>query len=525
MASILDLARMHDSGDLAGGVSEIASVPGVDSTMVTAVRTAAGQLRLIAWRINDAGPVTRLGDSGETAGAASDIDIAKGARFVVACRDGSGHVKLISWDVDDTGAFITRAGDSGNQAGGATQIRIVALSDNRFVVACRIAEGNVRLITWRLNDDGSLARLADSANAGDTVAEIALCGLSEERAVTAVRTQNGNLKLIVWEVSANGELARLGDSGDAGGPATLIRAVVTEAGMVLTSIRDGAGNLQVMSWEVTEDGSVNALQDSGHQAAGIEDNALVALPDGIVSAVRIAENNLKLIAWSVDQAGTITRRGDSAAQAGTSSHIQLLAGPDVAGANGHSVSLVTAVRTDAGNLKLITWGPPLVRLHFKILSAPTVDTALMLSSMQDVYANAGISVVLASTENLNLPLLNDLDVGVCTLGNTTVEQQQLFANRNDVQTNEVAVYFVRSTNPPFNGCAAHPDARPAAVVAQGATQWTLGHEVGHVLGLLHVDDSDRLMTGGGTANITNLPPDLIPIEQSTMIGSALTIPL
>jgi hypothetical protein len=124
-----------------------------------------------------------------------------------------------------------------------------------------------------------------------------------------------------------------------------------------------------------------------------------------------------------------------------------------------------------------------------------------------------------------LPLLNDLDVGACTLGNTTVEQQQLFANRNDVQNNDVVVYFVRSTNPPFNGCAAHPEGRPSAVVAQAATQWTLAHEVGHVLGLPHVDDTDRLMTRAGTANITNLPPDIVPAEQSTMVGSAFTNPV
>jgi hypothetical protein len=46
-----------------------------------------------------------------------------------------------------------------------------------------------------------------------------------------------------------------------------------------------------------------------------------------------------------------------------------------------------------------------------------------------------------------------------------------------------------------------------------------------VLGLAHVNDNDRLMTGNGTANITNPPPDLVASERTTMEGSALTVDL
>jgi hypothetical protein len=109
------------------------------------------------------------------------------------------------------------------------------------------------------------------------------------------------------------------------------------------------------------------------------------------------------------------------------------------------------------------------------------------------------------------------------MGSTTAEQNQLFANRNNAGANDVVVYFVRSTSPPYNGCAAHPAGRPGAVVAQIASRWTLGHEVGHVLGLAHVTNNDRLMTGGGTNNITNPPPDLTTGERDTMNASAFTV--
>jgi hypothetical protein len=145
--------------------------------------------------------------------------------------------------------------------------------------------------------------------------------------------------------------------------------------------------------------------------------------------------------------------------------------------------------------------------------------------MQEAYAVAGIRVDCLSTETLSLPTLNDIDVGGCTSGTTTAEQNSLFANRNFVGANEVTVYFVRSTSPAYNGCAAFPAGRPGAVVASIASRWTMGHEVGHVLGLSHVNNNDRLMTGNGTSNITNPPPDLVSSEITTMRSSALTTPL
>lgn len=164
-----------------------------------------------------------------------------------------------------------------------------------------------------------------------------------------------------------------------------------------------------------------------------------------------------------------------------------------------------------------------VRLHLKVLTAPTIAIDTMLASMRSVYEPAGFRVVHASTENLNLPLLNICDVGSCTRGNTTAEQNTLFGNRNNVGANDVVVYFVQGTNPVLNGCAAHPDGRPGAVVASIASRWTMGHEVGHVLGLSHVNNNDRLMTGNGTSNITNPPPDLAASEITTMNNSPLTI--
>jgi hypothetical protein len=169
-----------------------------------------------------------------------------------------------------------------------------------------------------------------------------------------------------------------------------------------------------------------------------------------------------------------------------------------------------------------------VRLHVKILNDPISFTIeQMTDAIREVYATANIRVDVASRERLDLPLLTDVDIGECRMGSTTSEQNELFNNRNNVGADDIVAYFVRSTVDVANGCAAHPVGKPGCVVTRYASLWTLAHEIGHVLGLDHVDSTgsclfDRLMTGCGTLGITNPPPDLIDSEKRRMEDSTLT---
>jgi matrixin len=118
----------------------------------------------------------RRGDSGSAAGAATFIDIARNttdSRFITACRSGSSRLFLISWNVNESGNAITRLKDSGDKAGNASMIRIAPLGNNRFVTACRDGNGNLLLIGWLLNNDGSLTRLKDSSDQAGAVQDIA----------------------------------------------------------------------------------------------------------------------------------------------------------------------------------------------------------------------------------------------------------------------------------------------------------------------------------------------------------------
>ena len=164
-----------------------------------------------------------------------------------------------------------------------------------------------------------------------------------------------------------------------------------------------------------------------------------------------------------------------------------------------------------------------VRVHTKVLTAPAVPLTTMFQNMREVFASFNIDVEWATEEPLNLPVLNVVDVGPCVRGQTTSEQNQLFTNRNFADANDIVAYFVLATDPPLNGCAAHPAGTPGAVVVRPATQWTFAHEIGHVLDLIHFNNNNLLMTGNGTANITNPPPDLGASEGATMQASVLTV--
>ncbi len=163
-----------------------------------------------------------------------------------------------------------------------------------------------------------------------------------------------------------------------------------------------------------------------------------------------------------------------------------------------------------------------LRIHVRILAEPlhySIDE--MVDAANRVFAQAGICVAVASEAWLDVPELDVIGVGRCAPEDLTPDQIRLFEEREGVPAGEVVIYFVKRTFRPVNGCAAHPEDAPGALVTRTATRWTLAHELGHILGLGHVDDSRRLMIGSGTARITRFPPLLVPAEVEIIRGSPL----
>jgi hypothetical protein len=174
-----------------------------------------------------------------------------------------------------------------------------------------------------------------------------------------------------------------------------------------------------------------------------------------------------------------------------------------------------------------------MNLHIKVLTSPTIDLETMIDNARVIYDTIGVSVVVASREELTAAAigaatfntLDAMDVAGCDGAGTSADQNTLFAFRNNAAADDLCLYFVTSvtsTTGALNGCGSFPANQPGAVVSSGASAWTLAHEVGHVLGLNHIGgehtacpaatpqccdtpDFTRLMTGCSTNNITSTP--------------------
>ena len=192
--------RVNDSGSDAGAATRI-TLNELGFFTLSAVRTGAGNLKLIGWSTGG-DKVSRLADSKNQAREVSEIAMTRNLnRTVTAVRTGSGILRLISWNDNSDLSNITRLKDSGGDAGEATQIAISRFSTSRYVTAVRTGSGRLKLIAWDVDTlSGEVTRTGDSENqpAGH-VSEVALVTPSN-RLVTAVRDGGGNLKVITWDM-------------------------------------------------------------------------------------------------------------------------------------------------------------------------------------------------------------------------------------------------------------------------------------------------------------------------------------
>jgi hypothetical protein len=164
-----------------------------------------------------------------------------------------------------------------------------------------------------------------------------------------------------------------------------------------------------------------------------------------------------------------------------------------------------------------------VRIHTRVLEEPeNVRIEVMLANAKALLKEHNIDLVEASRETFigtddEIVRFNTLAVNDEV---PTDDQTALFGFRGEVEPDELLIYFVRTLVPAQAGCAAHPPDRPGVIVAVSlASEWTLAHQIGHVLGLEHVDVADNLMTRRSTETIEAPIPDLTAEQASMLLQS------
>jgi hypothetical protein len=178
-----------------------------------------------------------------------------------------------------------------------------------------------------------------------------------------------------------------------------------------------------------------------------------------------------------------------------------------------------------------------VRLHLKSLGMPSVPELTALRNAQSVYGQYEICIEYASGQSLpngvdrNSQCLSlaAVDVGSCVMSQAMTSQQNTLFNygsRQGVGLNDILCYWVNrveSGGSQLAGCASHPLAQPACVVSALSSPWTLGHEVGHVLGLSHTNGRTMLMSTP-TALIAANPPSISAADLTIIRRSRLCVP-
>jgi len=161
--------------------------------------------------------------------------------------------------------------------------------------------------------------------------------------------------------------------------------------------------------------------------------------------------------------------------------------------------------------------------RFVRIGLVTIDTATPqiqrdLDNANDVFdAEADVWVYPTASIAEDEPDLLNLNQDDCDGGaghSVSDEEDELFDLGRDLNA-DVVCYYINGNGTGAFGCAAHPPGRRGFWCGAGASPWTFAHELGHVVGNLdHNSNSNRLMFGNGTNNITNPPPDLTDDEAS-----------
>jgi hypothetical protein len=278
-------------------------------------------------------------------------DVSK-ARMLTAVRTASGKLKLIAFEQTEDGRQITDLGEAeGPAIAAGSEVSLAVVNKNRAVTSV-VSGGTLTLTLWSISDDALTIEDLDVLTIPDTKSA-KVARLSSTRIVTATRTDSGTFLLSIWKIQGNPlntfQNSPMGQ--DSAGQVGVFDLVVLSSSRLATAVRTAEGNLKVIVWDLAlansnTETTVNRRGDTGSIEPVNEISASVtSVGNQLAAAVRTAAGNLKVFYWNIDSNGAITEAAQHEAGAATLVKISLF----------KKTTLATAVRTQAGDLRLSVW--------------------------------------------------------------------------------------------------------------------------------------------------------------------------
>jgi hypothetical protein len=307
-----------DSDNVVSSMMAIARI-GNSRDVVTARRRGSNSdLMVTTWDVvNATGVITKdseviLGDVNAVAIAPAPSDIGVGA--ITAVRNGSGNLQVDTWSIN--AATLALAREETDIEGAISQVAVVGIQDAKLAgeagefqgaVTASIASGNLELRTWEI--DAAWNVTSTDVDTKGTVSDVALTTVSlgsRQAVVAAVRNVNGNLQLILWEIDEDGTLVE-GDSDGAGS----IKQVSISSGSqrdLLVGARGSSDDFELITWNIDADGGLRRGGTIGGSGTLIDmdiDPDTVFLGTLAMSTIRTNTNGLKWIAWPTNLESTL----------------------------------------------------------------------------------------------------------------------------------------------------------------------------------------------------------------------------
>lgn len=232
----------------------------------------------------------------------------------------------------------------------AQEVVMVKQRARQVVTALRTLEDEVRLVSWRVNADGTVLRTGSGALPLGDVQQVAM--VQARNYVVACRTGSGELYLSRWDVSNTGVIYRAGAPTKGGQGIQWLTLTALTPDLVVVLALTAAQSWQIMLWQLQGDSNMTLLGVQEMPAALVGSGTLALLPphsDKLRLATFLAEEQERfaLQLWQ-------GQPGDALSLLATA-HLTV---PDVVAiitalVNDQQLSLV--VQSATGQLRLLTW--------------------------------------------------------------------------------------------------------------------------------------------------------------------------